>query len=548
MKHSDRFLFLAGELITLLVLLGLGWKIFRGMDLVSDIGLYDEAWYLAHGLEIPSRGFPGPEWGPLYSLWYLLLSLVGGPPDRIGLYFLNFKITSVMVPLVFYVFMRVWDTNFWFGTLGAFLFMVSSANVFLWPRATALAAAMMMVSMILYKVFRDEWPLLGRTAVVGGFFLASYVRPEAYLGSLACALYFLVSWWRSRALSPILRRRDLACTACVCLALAGLLGCLGAPWSDNSGRSFFAFSQHFAINFAGWTDSPWNPSTNIGDAMHQAFGESRSVRDALLASPWNFFRHVFSNLLSIPGAVFENFFIHLTLVTPQSLENSQHEALALLLLLSSLLVLKWRNVGKVGKTGVKESIRIPAGLFPVAVAASLPSFIGSVAIYPRDHYLVIPGLMATVVLGSILFPETDRSGPECWWGRILLFVLLAAFCPEVGKLGSFQRPVLETLKLLSDPDKVKPGKILEAEGGYDLLLPPGFGRVAEYDKPDGKPFPDFVFEKGIEIVVESELLRDDRRFCNDPGWIDFQKNPEKLGFKKSLIPGTPWFVYLKSAK
>ena len=64
------------------LLIACAWQL-HDLERVLDLAPWDEADYLRRGLVIPMRGLPPAEWGPLYALWYFLLSRA--QPDRIAL-------------------------------------------------------------------------------------------------------------------------------------------------------------------------------------------------------------------------------------------------------------------------------------------------------------------------------------------------------------------------------------------------------------------------------------------------------------------------------
>ena len=83
------------DFAVLMIILLVGWVYTFEIESVLDIALYDETSYLYRGLLIPN-GFPSAEAAPLYALWYYLLSLL--QHDAIDLYFLNYKLMTVLPP------------------------------------------------------------------------------------------------------------------------------------------------------------------------------------------------------------------------------------------------------------------------------------------------------------------------------------------------------------------------------------------------------------------------------------------------------------------
>ena len=95
---------MASDAFVILVLLAVGWKYTRGLESVLDIGLYDESNYLHSGHSLLDIGFPSPGAAPLYAVWYFLLSKLQS--DRVELYYLNYRVLTILVPIALYLLFR----------------------------------------------------------------------------------------------------------------------------------------------------------------------------------------------------------------------------------------------------------------------------------------------------------------------------------------------------------------------------------------------------------------------------------------------------------
>ena len=100
-RNSKQFI---NDWFVIFILFVSGWKYIYGLEKILDIGLYDESNYLYSGVKLFSNGFPDAESAPLYTIWYYLLSLL--QPDIIELYFLNYKILTVLPPILLYILLR----------------------------------------------------------------------------------------------------------------------------------------------------------------------------------------------------------------------------------------------------------------------------------------------------------------------------------------------------------------------------------------------------------------------------------------------------------
>ena len=80
----------------------IGFFFTRDLELWIDIGIGDEAKYLGDGVNF-LRTRPDASWGPLYSLWYYSLSLFS--TDNINLYYLNYKLMTILPCIALYLFL-----------------------------------------------------------------------------------------------------------------------------------------------------------------------------------------------------------------------------------------------------------------------------------------------------------------------------------------------------------------------------------------------------------------------------------------------------------
>ena len=80
----------------------LGFILTKDIKLWVDIGIGDEAKYLSDGVNLLSKRLD-PAWAPLYSIWYFFLSLFQNDP--INLYYLNFKLITILPSVTLYLFL-----------------------------------------------------------------------------------------------------------------------------------------------------------------------------------------------------------------------------------------------------------------------------------------------------------------------------------------------------------------------------------------------------------------------------------------------------------
>ncbi len=512
------------DLLLISALLIASLRFIAPVQQLTDILLYDESDYLAYGATLLQNGLPTPDWAPLYAVWYFGLSLI--QPDRIDLYFLNFQLLCLLLPLVLYVTLRRYATPPLLAALCAFLFLIARANLPMWPRVSHFALLIVLGSLIAASFARSRTSAF---AIAGfGALLAAYARPDLALAALLLALVVGITLLRNSAER---QAANWPLLGGLSLAGLGLMLWLGPPVGDGY-RSFAAFAQHFGLNWVRWTGSPLSPWTNPFEIIALAFGDVQSVGGALRADPGLFARHVFSNLARAPQAFFELFFFHANLLLPparQALEGW----LILLLSVSSALIVGWRRREQLG-----GRIRTLTPLW-IILGSYLPGLlIANLVIYPRKHYLLILGVLLLIGIMALF----GRPGNTRTSAPLLLTLALAAAIaiftpPATAVLPAAQtKPTLATVDFIAALPIDGPVYMLEAEGGYNIYLGDRFSRVAEYAKD--APFNQWADERRINMIVVSPTLRNYSRLRDDPEWQALLNDPAAQGFVPLPITGT----------
>ena len=129
----------------------LGIKYLFGLSSYADIMLYDESNYLYNGVYLFKEGFPDVPNAPLYATWYFLLSLFQS--DLTSLYFLNYTIIAILLPLSLFIALRVQGVSSIASFTFSFFILLSAGNLIV-PLAGQFALIIILVSLIFYKVYQ----------------------------------------------------------------------------------------------------------------------------------------------------------------------------------------------------------------------------------------------------------------------------------------------------------------------------------------------------------------------------------------------------------
>ncbi len=511
------------DAFVIFILLISGWKYIYGLEKILDVGLYDESTYLYNGVTLFVNGLPGAQAAPLYAIWYYLLSLI--QPDTIQLYSLNYKVFTVLTPILLYILLRNQDVHPISSAIISFFFLISDANWTMWPKVSHFSLIIILAFLIL-ATYRKISLFSSLAFILIGSLLSSYARPEfflTYLLFLAIFIGLLVistrkEWQSSR----------LATFVSVVLVSGILISSFGLPLSGN--RSLVAFGQHFSVNWTQWNrDSGLSPWTNWEEIINQNFGNIDSPMEALFSNPVLFFSHTIANVIGTPEVLFNLFFQHTNLVLSNQLRATEGYILfGLILLLLFISRNRWLPQLHDRLHASRNSLLIYS-LFLIT------SFISVVAIFPRPHYLLLPGVLIIIAIAALVLgqnPDQQRLNNRLiliGLGMIIFFVT-----PQIYQGGEGFKPNIQTITFIRDLDINEDINMLEGDGGYCYYLGDNCHRISQEEKNVGCNT--FLSDRKINMIVLSDVLMVDSRFREDVECMYFLGNYEDFGYTKLDIP------------
>jgi hypothetical protein len=519
------------DVLVIAVILLAGLKFTFGLEHALDIGLYDESNYLYSGLQLTTVGFPIGEGAPLYAVWYFLLSLF--ERSRIGLYYLNFKLMTILPAVLIYILLRRNRVSITASGIVSLFFLVSQANLPVWPKPSHFALSLALIVLIAVSSIRSLlWAAL--VAAIGGLLIA-YVRLEYFLVYLLSSVLFigsLIMGWRK--LKPL---TIVGLVAIVSISVL-LLGTLGSPIS--TGKSVHVFGQHFSLNWVSWTGSNLNPWTDWEEIVNQNFGYVPSVWAALLHNPAAFLKHIAWNCLGLARRLPVLFFSHSNIIFPAGRFFKIAEALVLIGLCGGYIF--WTR--KSWKGNFKSNLSQYRVFLIIVAMYLIPGFVSAIIIYPRDHYLLLPGVLIAVTITSFVAKQTSGQEQSNYKRLLLYSVLVIALTPCFADQTNFKQENLETILFLKTLGIQERVNVLEAEGGYGIYVGDNYHRVAEYDKKTS--FNQFLADRNIGMIVITDHLKNDTRFRNDKEWEFFLSNYASKGYREIDIPHTERKLIVRS--
>lgn len=488
----------------------------------GDVGFDDEIGYLTAGLHLASSGFPQASWSPLYAAWYWLLSLA--TTDTVALYHLSWAALVALNLGAVAALLRSGGASA-LGTVVA-LAVLSSLAVLTPPIASVslLASAVFLAGVA--AAMRAGGVRAGSARMVLAGAVGAFARPELGATAGVALVAYAVAAARSR---PGWRSiaRELAPAA---TAAAVLVAVLGNPL--GGGRSFFAFSQHYAINAAQARQLPGDPWEEYRAITEKAFGDARTVRGALLANPGEFAWHLSRNAahLGSLGAV-------LTPALDLGDRALRRLPILLWLVVAAGLALGVARLGRPGREGAAARV---LGL-GFAVAA-VPSLGAMLLVQPEPSY-ALPPMLLLLAFAALGWATRGRSGgvlrrpaPALAAGAVLLAILpgpRAAPWWSASARAPRATPNLDLVRTLSAlPVKASPP--LQVLGYWGLGAFAGWSsRPVSYVACS--PFAACVRERRVDVVVSDPVVAAYYARLGDRDFEAFRSAPASWGFVR---PGT----------
>ncbi|ACL24880.1 hypothetical protein Cagg_1992 [Chloroflexus aggregans DSM 9485] len=473
----------------------------------------DETLYLYSGI---TQTTPA-DYGPLYGLWYWLLWWT--TPDRIDLYYLNWRMTTLLPVLAFYLICRLNRVTPLVSAVAAWLLLISSINVSTWPRVSHLALFIVLLSLSAISLLRSR--SRSSLAIATGLLAASYVRPElflSYVAGLGVVLIDLIRDYRQKQLLPWL---TMIITGFVQLAL---LIWQGVPMTGE--RSFVAFSQHFATSWITWNNSQLDPWNDFPYIMQTAFGDDvDTVWEAFLANPMLILRHMVQNVIRLYGIA--------TLlpvgVVHYSATADRIDKLFLWVVLFTALGVFLMTLHLIRRSISELLFRKEHNRLRVwIIICTLLVFISIISIYPRPHYLlllILPLLFFVIVVYTANQPLTPPRLPELVLTVSLMFLLTPM--PWWSTNNQWQTPALRFLNTLNSVQQAQLTVLVPLD--IAGLYIPTFKKIIAYHE-NGNEFMDLLDEADIVIIGSVSSSETIRRFTS---------YPQQYGFEPILEPYIP---------
>lgn len=524
------------DIVLIIILLAIGSKYVFDIQSFLDIKLKDETLYLNNGIYLLDLGIPNPQWAPAYSFWYFLLSLI--EKDSIRLYYLNYILLTIILPVLLYCLLRTRGVNKLLAFLIGYFFLISSGNILINPKVTHFLMMIILGSMILFSLIKTantQWYI-----IIYGAFLTSYIRPEFTISFILFLIFFLIKIIRTK-----FSLKGLTSIIFFIIPIFSLMIILGNPLC-NGDRSFGAFCQHFSLNWVHWNHSKLNAWTDCQEIIRNNFGEVRTIYEAMIANRTLFLRHVMTNISSISDEL-STLFSH-TVFSVNSLRFRNTELLALIfILVFSTIINLFRSNLNIIKI-FRDNLNSHKYIILISVTYLIPVLISVVIIYPRQHYLIVLFIMLFVFLVPLFNVPMVHSDRRKFVSSIILIgvgIFLLMITPHFTRFYTFKNQNnLETIKYIRELNIITHINVLEANGGYQTYLGKNFNNVAPHTKDI--VFNKFLDQKKINMIIFSGKFGSLKNFYSDSSWSYFLNNYIKFDFRREIIPNSGNELFLKN--
>lgn len=521
--------------VGLLAILIAGLKYTLNLENLVDLTFADEGYYLFQGMNLHDGKIPGPTFGVAYSVWYFLLSFF--QPDRVELHYLNYRIITILLPIVFFITTLRYRVPIFVATLAAFWLLISDLNLIVIPKINHFALITLLVAFAIMANWSRQWKLNLLTFTTFGI---SFMRPEMLYVSLLLLVITLLDNLRNRR--PL---RDYAVPVEIALFMAVITLVYGAATEGN--RSFVALSQHFALNWVEWNNSDLFPWSNYESIWQETFGTTQSIPGALRNNPEQFIRHMFTNAQRFPGIAASLFFYHPSIILAQEQYALEGIIAAILLIVGLAFTYKqWLPF-------VVERWRTHTFLLNFALFLVLMTLAQIIIIYPRDHYFPLFNTLLLLILVLTVSGQPHPHTPTRaeFGGTILVVLLFLLLIPSMFTYrglykGNHNYLTVQLLKSLSLTPSVESGQIhvLDPENGYYFYLDNRYQSIFPQAKNSNGDFYAFLEAQDFSVLVVSPLLQRDSRYKDDAEWLYFLDNPEEFGFFTMPVPDTFRVLYI----
>ncbi|MBK8550105.1 MAG: hypothetical protein IPL53_03225 [Ignavibacteria bacterium] len=503
------------DVIIFIFVLLTGMKVAYLSGNVTDINNFDESVYLFRGTSV-NPFIKSHTDGFLYYVWYKIISVFVN--TNIDLFFLNYCILLVLPGLMLYLFLRVKNVNLFISFISSVLFIISSANILVFPLITKFALCVMLAGfIIIYRIKDPQKKLLSSVCLSS---VLTYIRPEFFMTLILTSAVYLIFF--------VLRNRNVAgkklnVSGFIPLIPIFLLILFFNPVSRQ--RANVAFTQQFTFevsereNISGQTSGHVNEGR---DTIGNNASTGNSMLEMIINKPILLFEHACYNLIRLYESSIDIFPFFL-LQNKIQYSNIYLQIPVIVLIVLSMYYLFERIRNK------------SSGLFSlICFLFFIPPLISVLIFYPRLHYLIFLFALVLIYLSVEFSERINRFGYALRSGftlplTVVSGILILIFLPLRGDTKSIHEKdctMLHTVRLLNEFEFKDTVNFFAAHPGYLAYMNRNWNYFTENIIEEDTY--DFIYNKKINVILVDDyflihpLFRNDKiqdKLLNDEAFI-----------------------------
>ncbi len=496
-----------------------------------DLPFFDESMYLKKGMFMQEHAYN--DWGPSYNLWYFILSKF--TKNGVQTFYLNYCLLTTLIPLLLFILLVRFGIKNAVALVFCLSFLMQPILVNNFTYVSHFCLLIILTAFIILSYVKEN-----QTKIIIAF-TAAYICTYARQEFLLIAATLLLLW-----IMLVIYERKLKLSAAyigLVVSVFGLYLIFGFISFKALGidRSYFAFIQHFYVNYAVWNKKLY---TIEEFKKLDIFHGSKTMFQCLLANPGIFIKHMLTNVLGY----FLQTYKHLeNFILPQPifhyLGKGKH-----ILFLSFIIYFFFLLFKRKTYKNIIEFVQHHRFTSLLIAIFFVWSFFSIIFIFPEKHYIIMQFGWLILIFAIIL---RNHLG---WLNKSMILlgivIVLLIFTPTSSNIGYFhnmvidarKQPNLKTVNYLTSNNPKTELNIFTTEQTFEAYLPNNYhddfidlDSLKPYTKDGNIDIEQYFMDKKISIIFMNEKMQFLIKETLSETGKTLLYNPEKIGFRKQII-------------
>lgn len=512
---------------SLIFIIAMNVKIFAGFFYLLDPVVNMEPYFIrSSSYEFIRIMQDGINWGPLYKLWFKLISLLN--PDAVMMCFYNIYFSSILLTAFMFLFINKITKNSLIAIFSSLFILISAMNI---PISGAERFINFLILIGLYYSLFNKDIKYKLNIIALTCFFSSLVRPEFIIASFISILISL-----SIFIYDFIKRKELNKPSIYSfvfyVVLIGLFYiAYGLPViSQGSQRSFMAFTEFFSMNWFKWG----NTASSYQQIIYENFGNANTISEAFFANPKIFTMHIFENVTMLYGSI--NFALakHFSLFSAQAYADMTETKIFYVIIFLPMILTIFNDRAR--KEFIKKYSKTVFIILPIIIT----QLSISVVIMPNFRYLLPVALFIILIsifcYGCLCQKSLDSKKLAVIY--IIMFLLTPAPFKMPANLSNtatlhqekYVMDIKETIQRATSCNSDKTFTAITFRDGIATYIGKNFNGIHIIHKEN------IAFDKYLAknshinmVIATSDTYYN---LSGDNSWADFLINPNNYGFMK----------------